>query len=186
MQEFSSPYILEVYSYNDDKNEYIMEYMDYTLDAYICKNNTKLTVSRRKGIVQQILKAFEYIHSKERLHRDINPKNILVKEYEDVVVVKIADFGLIKVPESGLTTVNTEFKGYFNDPSLVLEGFNTYNMQHETYALTMVVYYVLTGRTNVDKIADEKLRSFVHKGLNPDKKKRFKNANEMQTEFRTL
>ncbi|MDH6352341.1 MULTISPECIES: protein kinase [unclassified Brevibacillus] len=37
MKEFSSPYILEVYQYNKAKNEYIMEYMDYTLDNFIQK-----------------------------------------------------------------------------------------------------------------------------------------------------
>jgi len=39
-----------------------MEYMDATLDEYIQKNNTKLNVARRIGIVRQILRAFEYIH----------------------------------------------------------------------------------------------------------------------------
>ena len=37
MNDLSSPYILEVYYYNPDKNEYIMEYMDYTLDGYIAE-----------------------------------------------------------------------------------------------------------------------------------------------------
>ena len=92
----------------------------------------------------------------------------------------------MKIPNSDLTTVNTEFKGYFNDPSLVLDGFSTYKMEHEIYALTLVVYYVLTGRTNVDKISNEKLKAFVYKGLNPDKAKRFKNASEMLKEFRVL
>ena len=92
MQELSSPYIIEVYTYNSDKNEYIMEYMDYTLDAYIAKYNSTLTIAQRKGIAQQILRAFDYIHSKGQLHRDISLKNILIKEYDDVVVVKIADF----------------------------------------------------------------------------------------------
>lgn len=176
MQELSSPYIIEVYTYNSDKNEYIMEYMDYTLDAYIAKYNSTLTIAQRKGIAQQILRAFDYIHSKGQLHRDISPKNILIKEYEDVVVVKIADFGLVKIPDSTFTTINTEFKGYFNDPSLVVEGFNTYNMLHETYALTRVIYYVLTGKTNTDKIADQNLKNFVETGLNADKSKRFQNV----------
>lgn len=179
MQELSSPYIIDVYAYNSDKNEYIMEYMDYTLDAYITKYNSTLTIIQRKRIAQQILRAFDYIHSKRQLHRDISPKNILIKEYDDVVVVKIADFGLVKIPDSTFTTVNTEFKGYFNDPSLILEGFNTYNMLHETYALTRVIYYVLTGKTNTDKIADPNLKNFVETGLNVDKNKRFQNVYEM-------
>ena len=179
MQELSSPYIIEVYTYNSDKNEYIMEYMDYTLDAYIAQYNSTLTIAQRKGIAQQILRAFDYIHSNGQLHRDISPKNILIKEYDDVVVVKIADFGLVKIPDSTFTTVNTEFKGYFNDPSLVVEGFNTYNMLHETYALTRVIYYVLTGKTNTDKIAGQNLKNFVETGLNADKSKRFQNVSAM-------
>jgi len=42
----------------------------------------------------------------------------LLKKYDDVVVVKIADFGLVKVVDSDLTSASTNFKGYFNDPSL--------------------------------------------------------------------
>lgn len=186
MQEFSSPYILEVYRYSESNNEYIMEYMDYTLDSYISRNNSKLTIAQRKGIAQQVLRAFDYIHSKKRLHRDISPKNILIKEYEDVPVIKIADFGLVKIPESKLTTVGTEFKGYFNDPSLVVEGFDTYNILHETYALTRIIYYIMTGRTNIEKITNSKLKIFIEKGLNADKTKRFKNVFEMMQAFREV
>lgn len=186
MSELSSPYILEVYCYNEGQNEYVMEYMDFTLDAYIFKNNAIVSDSQRKGIGQQILKAFEYIHSKGRLHRDISPKNILLKQYDDVMVVKIADFGLVKIPDSSLTSVNTEFKGYFNDPSLILDGFDTYNALHETYALTRIIYYVLTGKTNTDNISNPKLQAFVRKGLNTDKSLRFQNVNELAREFRNL
>ena len=186
MRDFSSPYILEVYCYNDEHNEYIMEYMDYTLDSYIAKFNSELSVSRRKGIVQQILKAFEYIHSKNRLHRDISPKNVLIKCYDDIIVVKISDFGLVKIPNSTLTTVNTEFKGYFNDPSLIVDGFDTYGILHETFALTRLVYFVMTGKTNIDKISDPKLKDFVSKGLNVDKSKRFQTVNEIIQAFRAI
>ncbi|EEG49761.1 protein kinase family protein, partial [Blautia hydrogenotrophica] len=98
MNDLSSPYILEVYCYNPDKNEYIMEYMDYTLDGYIAAHNSTLTIIQRKGIAQQILRAFDYLHSKGHLHRDISPKNILIKEYDDTLVVKLSDFGLVKIP----------------------------------------------------------------------------------------
>lgn len=183
MNDLSSPYILEVYCYNPDKNEYIMEYMDYTLDGYIAAHNSTLTIVQRKGIAQQILRAFDYLHSKGHLHRDISPKNILIKEYDDTLVVKLSDFGLVKIPDSTLTTVNTEFKGYFNDPALVVEGFNTYGIVHETYALTRVIYFVMTGKTNTEKITNQNLRAFVEKGLNPDKIKRFQNIRDMISAF---
>ena len=186
MNELSSPYILEVYCYNPDKNEYIMEYMDYTLDEYVTAHNSKLTIIQRKGIAQQILRAFDYLHSKGHLHRDISPKNILIKEYDDTLVVKLSDFGLVKIPDSTLTTVNTEFKGYFNDPALVVEGFDTYGIVHETYALTRVIYFVMTGKTNTEKISNPNLRTFVERGLNPDKTKRFQNIRDMILAFKAI
>ena len=186
MNDLSSPYILEVYCYNPDKNEYIMEYMDYTLDGYIAAHNSTLTIVQRKGIAQQILRAFDYLHSKGHLHRDISPKNILIKEYDDTLVVKLSDFGLVKIPDSTLTTVNTEFKGYFNDSALVVEGFNTYGIVHETYALTRVIYFVMTGKTNTEKITNQNLRAFVEKGLNPDKIKRFQNIRDMISAFKAI
>lgn len=188
MNDLSSPYILEVYCYNPDKNEYIMEYMNYTLDGYITAHNSNLTSIQRKGIARQILRAFDYLHSKGHLHRDISPKNILIKEYDDTLVIKLSDFGLVKIPDSTLTTVNTEFKGYFNDPALIVEGFDTYSILHETYALARVIYFVMTGKTktNTEKISNPNLRAFVERGLNPDKAKRFQNIYDMISAFKSI
>lgn len=186
MREFKSPYIVEVYSYDENKNEYYMEYMDATLDEYIQKNNTILKVSERIGIVRQILKAFQYIHSKQYYHRDISPKNILIKNYDDVNVVKVADFGLIKIPENQLTSMWTEFKGYFNDPALNTDGFHTYDIHHEIYALTRIVIFVMTGKVNLNNIKDESIKSLIQKGLCPEKKERFQSVEELTRFFNSL
>ncbi len=186
LKSFKSPYIIDVYSYNCDKKEYTMEYMDFNLYNFIKQNNDKLTMTERKGYVYQIIKAFKYIHSKSRLHRDINPKNILIKIYDDVQVVKISDFGLIKREESTLTTVNTEFKGWFNDPNLRIIGFDKYSMCHEIYALTMTIYYLMTGKTNTTKIEDKNLQEFVKRGMNTDCSKRYKDVEELLKDFRKI
>ncbi len=186
MNNLKSPYVVEVFKYNELKNCYIMEYMDYSLDKYIYENNSSLNISKRKNMVLQILKAFEYIHSKKILHRDISPKNILIKIYDDVIVIKIADFGLVKIPESELTSTNTEFKGYFNDPCLKLEGFSTYNLLHEIYALTMTIIFIMSGKTNVSKISDSRLQTLIKKGLNPDKKERYQSLLELKNDFLKL
>lgn len=86
---------------------------------------------QQTGIVQQILRVSDYIHLKGHLHRDKSPKNILIKEYDDIIVINLWDFGLVKIPDGTLTTVNTEFKGYCIAPALVVEGVNTYSMVHK-------------------------------------------------------
>lgn len=184
MEKFSSPYIVEVYTFNELDNEYVMEFMDSSLYDFIKDNNQKLDYQVRKRIVFQILEAFRYIHSKGLLHRDISPKNILIKKYEDTLVVKIADFGLVKVPDSSLTSIHTTFKGYFNDPVLEHIGFDNYDMEHEVYALTRIIFFVMTGKTNIESIKEEKIRKFIQVGMNPDKKTRYKSVDEIFTGFK--
>lgn len=185
MSMLSSPYIIEVYGYNEKNNEYVMEFMDSSLDKYMLKNNSKLSFQDRVKLGLQILRAFSYIHSKNILHRDINPKNILLKEYDDVAVVKIADFGLVKIVDSELTSANTDFKGYYNDPSLVTEGFDSYSILHETYALTRILYYILTGKSKTEK-SPENVRSFINRGLSSDKTIRFKDIDELGKAFQAI
>lgn len=186
MKKLSSPYIVEVYNYNSRKNEYIMEFMDCTLRKYVEENQSNLTTEKRKAICSQILRAFQYINSKDTLHRDISPYNILIKQYEDVDVIKVSDFGLVKILDSTLTSAYSEFKGSFNDPALATEGFGNYAIHHETYALTKIVYFVMTGKTNASNIKNEQMKHYVHKGLNPEKSKRFQNASEMLTALKEL
>jgi tRNA A-37 threonylcarbamoyl transferase component Bud32 len=183
MKKLKSPYIVEVFGYIEKKKEYIMESMDISLYKYIMYNNTKLSFPDRKKIINQIIKAFSYIHSKQLLHRDISPNNILLKLYDDVIVVKISDFGLVKLPESNLTSANTELKGYFNDPNLSVEGFDKYEIVHETYALTRLLYFVMTGKTTTGKVKNSNLKDFICKGLNSNKDQRFKNIDELSQAF---
>ena len=163
-----------------------MEYMDSNLYDFIRTNNDKLTTTERKNYVYQVLKAFKYIHSKGRLHRDINPKNILIKIYDDLPVIKISDFGLIKQKESTLTTVNTDFKGWFNDPNLRIIGFDKYSMCHEIYALTMTIYYLMTGKTNTTNILNTKLLDLVNKGMNANPTERYKDVEELLNDFKKI
>ena len=182
MKGLSCPFIAEVYQYNDETNEFIMEYLDSTLYDYVNKNNNKASfkVKQRINICLQLYKAFRYIHSKSILHRDISPANILIKQYDTGIIIKIADFGLVKLPESQLTTLSTEMKGKCNDPNLRFIGFSHYELSHEIYALTLVTSFILTGSLNFERIKNGELKNFVRTGTNPNKNERYKNVDEME------
>jgi len=185
MSKLNSPYIVEVYSYNAKTNEYTMEFMDKTLTKHIEQNNAKMKIEDRKYLIYQLFKAFSYLHAKEILHRDISPNNVLLRYYDDTIVLKIADFGLVKLPDSMLTSLTTDLKGCFNDPGLMLDGFQNYQIEHETYALTRLIYFIMTGRTNIIKDSSS-LYTFLEKGINSNKSLRFHSVEEMRDAFRNL
>lgn len=185
LKSLRSPYIIEVYAYNEDKNEYTMEYMDETICNYISSNNTKLDLTTRKQIIAQICKGLSYIHRKGLLHRDISFTNVFIKHYEDIDVIKIGDFGLVKLPESNLTSMQSDFKGSLNDPDLINVGFKNYTIYHETYALTRLCYYILTGGSNLDRQNGD-IKAFWHKGTSPDKNNRFQSVNELMSAVRRI
>lgn len=186
LKELDSPFIIKAYTYNKENNEYSMEYADETIDKFIEKNNTKMHFGTRRVLINQLLNAFEYIHSKKILHRDISYQNVLVKLYDDnSVLVKISDFGLVKRIESSLTLRGTEVKGSLNDFSdLSTVGFENYGIQHETYALARVIYYILCGRkTNYHLEKNIDLKKFILKGISSNKKERYESVEEMRTDL---
>lgn len=184
MKELKSPYVLEVYRYDEQKNEYYAEYADETLFDYISKNNNKLKIEERKNIVYQIFKAFSYIHSKGYLHRDISLTNVLLIYYDDVIVVKISDFGLVKEKNSTLTSTDSDVKGSLNDSNLDIIGFKNYSIEYETYALTRLILFIMTGKRNLEKIDNQKIKKFVLKGINADINQRYKSVDEMKEWFK--
>lgn len=186
MKNMNSPYILKVYRYEENNNEYYAEFVDETLYDYIIRNNSKISIEKRKNIAYQIFKAFSYIHSKELLHRDISLTNVLIKHYDNSDIIKISDFGLVKEKDSNLTTTESDIKGSLNDSNLSVIGFKNYSMEYETYALTRLILFVMTGKTNLEKIKDNNIRNFVLKGTNGDVNKRYKSINEMVVDFNKI
>lgn len=186
LKSLQSPYVVTVYSYNDSQNEYTMEYMDESIYEYIRRKNATLSLADRKNIIAQVCKGLSYIHSKRLLHRDISLTNVFIKHYEDVDVVKIGDFGLVKLPDSTMTSLQSELKGSLNDPDLIHVGFSNYKLCHETYALTRLCYYILTGRTNVEKQRDGAIKRFWIKGTSTDRAVRFQSVDTLLTAVRSI
>lgn len=184
MSKLTSPYVLEVYSFDSTKNEYVMEFMDYNLYDYILNDNPP--EDERRYFINEIFQGFQYIHSKNILHRDVHPKNIMIKECDGHKFIKIADFGRVKTSGKTYTPWYIPPHGDYSDPDLKKVGLPNYAIYHETFDLTRLVAFIMTGDPSGDKIDDGKLKEFVKKGLSDDTSKRYQSVNEMISAFRNV
>ncbi len=184
MKGLSFPYIVEVYRYDADRNEYRMEFCDDTLRAHISKRNAVLKFSTRKRIALQFLYGLNYIHSVGVLHRDISLQNVLVKTYPSgAVIVKLSDFGLSKEADSDFTLTKTELKGTIRDPQL--ESLKAYGTVNEIYSIGWVLHFVFTGRESLSHGSDP-VTGIVKRCTDQDPAMRYQTVLELIADVETL
>ena len=128
-----------------------------------CDQNHAST-RERLGLFTQVCQAIQHAHQKGIIHRDIKPSNILVTLHDGVPVPKVIDFGIAKATERPLTdkTVFTAFGQFMGTPAYTspeqveLSGLDV-DTRSDIYALGVLLYELLTGRTPFD--AQELLRA---------------------------
>lgn len=192
LKALNSPYIVKVYCFDENRMQYVMEYADCTLSKYLEEhNNFKSTgvfdldrfryeMNCRISIIAQTSKAINYVHSKKLFHRDISVCNVLILKYDDALVVKLSDFGLVKSFENQLTSSQSIVKGSLNDSSsLKIKGFANYNLDDEIYALTNLFAIIISGRFNLSSFP-EHVKKFCIKGLKHDRSDSFKTVDELK------
>lgn len=187
LKRLDSPYVLEAYEFSESPYQYTMEYAGQTLKEYLRYNNQRMPTADRVGIARQILRGFKYIHSKGLLHRDISLNNVLIQRHEDTLVVKISDFGLVKWPDSTLTSRDSEVNGTWLDPLLDRKTFGEYDMTNEVYVLTRLIYSVMTGKEKPARIDDPALAEFTLRGIDVEHPEhRYRDDREIREAFERM
>ena len=122
-----------------------MEYFNgHKLSDELCEEGFKSprTFEEIYKFFLQILDGLEYIHSKNICHGDIKPQNILT----DGKVVKITDFGTSKLVEDlFIKTIDGGGTWAYMAPEVA--GLNKRYLNSDIYALGVLLYKFLTGRT---------------------------------------
>lgn len=172
LKALSFPNIVQVYRYDEDRNEYTMEFCDETLRDFIkTRNAGKLTSAARKRVAVQFLYGVNYLHYKNLLHRDLSLQNVMLKVFADgAVTVKLTDLGLVKDVASTYTRTASEMRGSIRDPSL--DDFKNFGVVNEIYAVGHILAYIFTGREALPSDTDTVGR-IVAKCTDRDPSKRY-------------
>ena len=137
----------------DDLLYFVMEYVPGTsLDAIMSQRRLSLPEVFR--VVKGICRGLEAAHRQNIVHRDLNPRNVLVSE--DLTVVKLADFGISRVEDisrqQGTLSTSEVSLGslHYMSPE---QATNMVEADHRTdiYSLGVTLYEMLTGRVPVGR-----------------------------------
>ena len=140
----SHPNIVSVYdvSKGGDVDYIVMELIDgITLKQYM-EQKGPLSWRETLHFAMQIAKALEHAHSRNIIHRDIKPHNVMILKDGSV---KVADFGIARVA-SASNTLTKEALGsvHYISPEQA-KGARVDN-RTDIYSLGVVMYEMLTGR----------------------------------------
>ena len=125
----------------------IMEHVDgQTLDQRISAFGM-LPLSEAVFIFQAIVEACAYIHSHGIIHRDIKSNNVKISSKGEV---KLLDFGIAKAESTPKFTVTGDVVGtiHYLAPELVKSG--TADVRSDVWALGVLFYEMVTGRSPFD------------------------------------
>lgn len=121
------------------------------------KNETKIKI-----ITKQFLNAIEYIHSKNIIHNDIHPYNILYNPSNDKII--IIDFSeAIIGPKSLYYIINKKENfmptSYYMAPEKLIPDKSKYHITNKVdiYSIGSILYVLLTGETLYSNIRPSKI-----------------------------
>lgn len=145
----SHPNIVSIYDVGNQDNIYyiVMEYVDgSTLKDYIASKGA-LPWREAVKIAIQICSAIEHAHSKQIIHRDIKPQNILMTKEG---IAKVTDFGIARAATSSTITIagNTIGSVHYFSPEQARGGY--IDEKSDLYSLGIVIYEMITGRMPFD------------------------------------
>lgn len=138
------PGIVGVYDFGDDgRIAYIaMEYVEGRTLSYYLANRQRFAEADIAGLIGQVLDALQHAHEHGVWHRDIKPSNVMITPQGRA---KIADFGIARTENSGLTMANS----VLGTPMYMApEQFTGRPIDHriDLYATGVLLYQLVAGR----------------------------------------
>ncbi len=180
MKSLDHQNLLSVYSYNEVKLEYVMDYADYRLKDYIETN--AIDLNKRLLIINQFLDGMEYLHNHGIIHRDLSLANVMIKRIsEDEIKVVITDFGLAKGERSFTKTkTSSGYQSTIEDPALPALKYET--VQSDIYAIGYIMNFIINSQTSI-KDNNDYLSRIIIRCVELNLDKRYHSVSEIKEEL---
>lgn len=176
---------------------YVMEYVHgVTLSEYTQKNG-KMSEEQALHTALSIASAFKCIHSRNIIHRDLSPNNVMITVDGKV---KLVDFGNARPFVSGENSMTVAVKhGYA--PLEQYQHHGNHGPWTDIYSLGTVLYYALTLKTPEDpmtrldddrefqeglKEIDPRLRDVINRMASVRISRRYQSSEELMEELKQL
>ena len=104
--------------------------------------NRKLDLIEAKKIIYQLLRACAHMHSKNVVHRDVKPENMLLSKNG---VLKVCDLGSAKFCTPGQQMSEYVCTRWYRAPE-ILVGYNQYGTGIDVWAIGCIFVELLTGK----------------------------------------
>jgi eukaryotic-like serine/threonine-protein kinase len=143
------PRVLDIES-DGDATYVVMELLEgEDLGARI-RRRSRLAPAEAVAILDQLAEVLDVAHEAGVVHRDVKPENVFLVGGEDVIDVRLLDFGVARTARSN-TTQSVGRTGYvlgtpgYLAPEQVAEGRGPVGPATDVFALGALVYRALTG-----------------------------------------
>ncbi|MEC8896457.1 MAG: protein kinase, partial [Planctomycetota bacterium] len=143
------PNLVQVYDYGtttDGLRYFTMELLKGEtlldcLERILPESGERGESTELQEILDQVLAALDYIHSRELVHRDLKPQNILVCGKGEKPLVKLIDFGLSRSAGDGSNEISGTIE-YLSPESLRGEALSA---RSDLYSFGIILWEILTG-----------------------------------------
>lgn len=136
------PNVVNVYDVGEDSgyNYMVMELIEgITLKDYIMKKG-RLSDKEVISIAIQMAAGLDAVHSKDLVHRDVKPQNVMISTDGKV---KVTDFGIAKPTSSDTVNANAMGSVHYTSPEQARGG--ACNIHSDIYSTGITIYEMITG-----------------------------------------
>ena len=204
LMDMHSPYIVQLFDYfTEAGSRYMVEELvdGLALDKLI-KKQTVLPPPVAMLILQDSCLALKHAHSKNIIHRDIKPGNILISRRGEI---KLADFGIASDREDRESNMTVSGMSLGTPAYMSPEQFEdsaSVDTRADIYSLGIMLYEMVTGgkpypgefsmenfkiikkgryihARKIDKRIPKDIEALIHKMIRPNPKKRFQTIDQV-------